>query len=140
MWIKAAELLHSHQVLLALGCPPQYCMVASKSTQKPHFVSMSKDGRFECDDLCPSLAQRYMCEHVVAAAENNGMLKEFIESYGKFAKTSKGQKSISPNFTRLSMVNLPKNTAGRKGNKPPAKRPISCRKTVPDEERLPMLT
>ena len=51
-------------------------MVASKSTQKPHFVSISKDG----DDFCPSFAQCYMCAHVVAAAENNGRLKEFIES------------------------------------------------------------
>ena len=54
-------------------------MVASKSTQKPHFVSVSKDGHFECDDLCSSFAQRYMCARVVAAAENNGLLKEFIE-------------------------------------------------------------
>ena len=49
-------------------------MVAGKSTQKPHFVSISKDG----DDFCPSFAQCYMCAHVVAAAENNGMLKEFM--------------------------------------------------------------
>ena len=56
------------------------------------------------------------------------------------AKTNKGQKSISPNFTRLSMANLPRNTAGRKGNKLHAKWPISHRKTVPDEQRFPILT
>ena len=88
MWTKAAELLYNHQVLPAPGCSPLCCMVASKSTHKPHFVSANKDGRFECNDLCP---QRYICAHTVAAAENNNMLKGFIKSYGKFAKTSKGQ-------------------------------------------------
>ena len=88
--MKAAELLYNHKVLTAPGCPPQCCMVASKSTHKLHFVSTSKDGRFECDDLCPSFAQHYICAHVVAAAEHNGMLKGFMDSYGKFAKTTKG--------------------------------------------------
>jgi len=65
--MKAAELLHSQEVLPAPGCPPQCHMVVSKST---HFVSISKDGRFECDDLCPSFAQRNIFAHVVAAAEH----------------------------------------------------------------------
>ena len=80
MWTKAAELLHNHQVLLAPGCSPLCCMLASKSTHKPHFVIANKDGHFECDDLCPNFAQRYICAHTVAVAENNSMLKGFIRS------------------------------------------------------------
>jgi len=89
MWTKAAELLHNHQVLPAPGCSPLCCMLASKSTHKPHFVIANKDGHFECDDLCPNFAQRYICAHTVAVAENNSMLKGFIKSYGKFAKARK---------------------------------------------------
>ena len=38
------------------------------------------------------------------------------------------------------MTNLPKHTAGRKGNKPPAKKAIARRKTVPHEQRTSLLT
>ena len=43
----------------------------------------------------------------IAAAEDNDQLKEFVDSYAKFAKTCKGKKNVSPNFTKLSMANLP---------------------------------
>ena len=64
-----------------------------------------------------TLLQCYICAHSIAAAEDNGQLKDFVDGYAKFAKTCKGQKKVSPNFTGLSMTNLPKHTAGRKGNK-----------------------
>lgn len=140
MWSKAAELLQNNQVTHAPGCQPSSRMVASRSNTRPHLVSLSKDGRYECDDTCPSFLQRYICAHSIAAAEDNGQLKEFVDSYVKFAKTRKGQQNVSPNFTRLSMTNLPKHTAGRKGNKPPAKKAIARRKTVPYEQRVSLLT
>lgn len=62
------------------------------------------------------------------------MLKEFIEKYGTYAKTARGSQLVSPNFTRLSMVNLPCGTAGKKGGKPPKEKAISRRPTVPDEQ------
>lgn len=67
------------------------------------------------------------------------MLKEFIAKYGTYAKTTKGSQLVSPNFTRLSMVNLPRGTAGKKGGKPPKKKAISCRPTVPDEQRCSLI-
>ena len=36
------------------------------------------------------------------AAENNGQLKQFVNSYGKFTKAHKRQQNISPNYARLS--------------------------------------
>ena len=93
MWAKAIELLNSNQVLPAPGCTTSSRMVASTSKKKPHFVSV-KDGRFECDDECPNFLQRYICSHCIAAAENNGLLEEFVKSYGVYAKTPKGKKAL----------------------------------------------
>lgn len=102
-------------------------MVASKTQKKPHFVSYTSDGRFECDETCEAFKQRYICSHSVAAAEDNKMLMNFIE---KFSKTPKGDRSATPNFTRLSMSNLPRCTAGQKGGKPPKKKAVCCRNTI----------
>lgn len=38
------------------------------------------------------------------------------------------------------MTDLPRHTAGQKGSKPPAKKAIARRKTIPYEQRLPLLT
>ena len=97
IWSKATDLLISNQVTMAPGCPTSARMVASKSKQKPHFVTLGEDGRYQCDETCPNFHHRYICSHSVAAAESNGALSNFIESYGRFAKSRKGQQSISPN-------------------------------------------
>ena len=135
IWAKAIELLNSNQVLPAPGCAVQDRMVASTSKKMPHFVTTTKDGRFECDENCPNFMQRCICSHCVAAAENNGSLEAFIKNYGVYAKTPKGQKAITPNFTRLSMASLARKTAGRKGGKAPPKKAISRRRTIPYEQR-----
>ena len=57
-------------------------MVASFSQEKPHYISITSDGRFECDDKCSAFKQRQICSHCVAAAEDNSMLKEFLDMYG----------------------------------------------------------
>ena len=72
--------------------------------------------------------QHYICSHCVAAAENNGSLEAFVKNYGAYAKTPKGQKAITPNFTRLGLT---RQTAGRKGGKAPPKKTISRRRTIP---------
>ena len=123
IWAKAGELVLCHgQVLPAPGSPPQSHMVASKTQKKPHFVSYASDGTFECDETCEGFKQRYICAHTVAAAEDNRVLKSFIESYAQFSKTPKGYRSTTPNFTILSMSNLPRRRAGQKGGKPPKKK------------------
>ena len=94
-------------------------MVASSSQAKPHFVIHTDDGHFECDESCPAFLQRCTCSHTIAAAESNGFLLSFLENYYKYAKTPKGSRSVTPNYTQLSMVNLPRCTVGRNGGKAP---------------------
>ena len=55
-----------------------------------------------------------ICSHSIAAAESNGLLKPFVKSYGAYVKTPKGCKSVTPNYTRLSMENLPRQTVGER--------------------------
>ena len=86
-------------------------MVASFSHDKPHYISVTSDGRFECDDKCPAFKQHRICSHCVAAAEDN-MLKEFLDNYAKYSAIPKGQQSVKPNFTHLSMTSLPSHGAG----------------------------
>ena len=76
---------------------------------------------------------------MIAAAESNGLLFTFLENYRKYAKTPKGSQSVTPNYTRLSMVDLPRRTAGRKGGKAPKKKSIARRKVTPSEQRQPLL-
>ena len=139
IWAKAVELLSSKgHVAQAPGSCSMSRMVASSSQKRPHFICRSSDGRFECDKDCQGFAQRYICAHSVAAAEDNGMLKNFIENYAKFSKTPKGSSSVAPNFTRLSMSNLPRGIAGHKGEKAAKKKAVSRRKTVATQHRQPL--
>ena len=139
MWSKAADLLSSpNHIMPAPGCSKMARMVASSSQTKPHFVKYTDDGRFECDESCPAFLQRFICSHTVAAAENNELLLVFLENYRKYAKTPKGSRSVTPNYTQLSMVKLPRRTAGRKGSKAPKKKSIARRKVVPSEQRQPL--
>ena len=132
---KAPDLLNANQVLPAPGCSSSDRMVASTSKTKPHFVTATKDGRFECDEDCPNFVQCCICSHCVAAAENNNMLEAFVKNYGLYAKTPRGQKAITPNFTRLSMSSLTRQTAGQKGGKAPPEKAIARQKTIPYEQR-----
>ena len=50
--------------------------------QKPHNISDTHDGQFECEDKCPAFQQIHICSHYVAVAEHNGVLKEFLDKYG----------------------------------------------------------
>ena len=90
MWSKAVGLLNNNKVLAALGCPSSPCIMDSRSQHKPHCVILNKDGQFECDNEYPNFLQPYICIHILAATENNQLLKEFIDSYCKFAETRKG--------------------------------------------------
>ena len=109
-------------------------IVGSLSRQKPHYICL-KDGRFECDEECDAFSQRYICAHTIAAAEDNNMLLQFLENYGKFSHTPKGKQRTTPNLTKLSMSGINQSGVGRKGGKAPRKRPQTRRRIFSDESR-----
>ena len=74
----------------------------------------------------PGFNQQHLCAHCIAAAEDNNLLKQYLESYAEFVKTPAGCKRIIPNFTCVSMNDLPH---GRKGNnKAPKRKAVKRRK------------
>ena len=81
----------------------------------------------QCDDDCPQYKSAKLCSHVVAAAQHNNQLDQFIASYS-------GQKK-HPNITKLATSATPKGR-GRKGSKAPAKR----RPPLPIESRMEFIS
>ena len=63
---------------------------SSSFQQKPNYISDTHDGQFECDDKRPAFQQIHICSHYVAVAKDNGVLKEFLDKYGIYARTAKG--------------------------------------------------
>ena len=97
----------------APGCSKSARMVPSSSQTKPHFVAHTSDDRFECDESCPA----FKLSNTTYALIRLQLLKvmDSLENYRKYAKTPKGSQSVTPNCTRLSMVDLLRRTAGLKG-------------------------
>ena len=80
-WAKATELVLNHNNKFAPRCLQSSHMVASKFKSRLHLVSLSTDGRYECDDICPNFLQHFICAHRIAAAaaEDTGQLKKLID-------------------------------------------------------------
>ena len=53
-------------------------MVKSKSGSVPHLVKVS-GSQYQCDDKCPHFKSSSFCSHVVAAAESNNDLADFLK-------------------------------------------------------------
>ena len=79
-----------------------------------------------------------MCSHSIAAAADNNLLKQYLDTYSHFVKTPAGHKRVTPNFTRVSMNGLPRGTAGRKGNKAAKQKAIKCRKVEENQKDVPL--
>ena len=80
IWKKAAELVSDpHKIVPAPGCSLLARMVESRTGTRPHLVTPGKGKRFACDADCANYKAFGVCSHVVAVAEVNGMLPEFLE-------------------------------------------------------------
>ena len=140
VWSKSLELLNKGQVAKSPCSDSKSRVVASTSTKRPHFVAVNEKypNLFECDENCPGFSEQHLCSHCIAAAEDNFLLKQYLEAYSHFAKTPKGRKQVTPNFTRVSMSGLPRGTAGRKGNKHAKHKAVKRRKVEENRRDVPM--
>ena len=131
IWTKAAMLKSdSNAITFAPGCGKKDRMVKSMSKVSPHLVTVTKNSQYKCDESCLQHKSLAVCSHVVAAAESNGDLLQFLEWYNK----SRGKQPI--NMTPLALEGMPAG-AGRKGGRAPRKR--SRTKLIPtDENRVPL--
>ena len=101
IWKEAAELVTNPcKMYFAPGCSPLARMVESTSGNKSHLVSPGKGGKFTCDSECPNYKSFATCSHVIAVAEVNCMLEEFISQFQKLKKV--------PNLSALAKTGYPK--------------------------------
>ena len=101
IWKEAAELVTNPcKMSFAPGCSLLARMVESTSGNKPHLVSPGKGGKFTCDSECPNYKSFATCSHVIAVAEVNCMLEEFISQFQKLKKV--------PNLSALAKTGYPK--------------------------------
>ena len=114
IWKKASELLMSEgAIATAPGLASQARTVISKTRPGFHTVVPGKGGRFACDN-CPNYKSLGICSHMVAVAEVNGMLSDFLDWFRR-------SKNVTPNLTKLLTSDMPQGR-GRKGGKGPRKR------------------
>ena len=84
IWKKAEELLaQPNAVVTAQGFDTSVKMAASKSGKHPHLVKCGKGGRVSYDNECPDWRSLNICSHIVAVAEINNSLHEYIDFYRK---------------------------------------------------------
>ncbi len=118
MFKKAADTTNDESLMWKIPAPKETnsiplaqttFLVHSKSSRDPHKVTVSKNGKVQCDKACVNWCTYSLCSHSLAVAEKNGLLKAFLALF----KSSKR----SPNVTRLVNVNMPNNAGQKSGTR-----------------------
>ena len=125
MWNKAADLVRAGDHILSVPwmSDPKAKLVKSSSSTQPHVVTTKPNNTclYICDSSCPMFKGFSLCSHVVAAAEANGDLSDFLVAI---------KKHCNPNLTAIASAGF-SSGSGRKGSIPKRKR----RKPAPIESR-----
>jgi len=78
IWKKAASVVsEANTIVSAPGLGLKDKMVKSKSGSVPHMVKIT-GSQYRCDDKSPHFKSLSICSYVVAAAEINNDLAEFV--------------------------------------------------------------
>ena len=121
MWNKAAGLIRAGDHILNVPwlSNPKARLIKSSSSPQPHIVTTKPNSTctYICDTNCPMFKGYSLCSHVVAAAEVNGDLSDFLDAI---------KKQCTPNLTAIASNGF-SSGSGRKGGIPKRKRksPIS---------------
>ena len=77
---KAEHLLNKEgSVLLAPGHDGTSAFVVESQTSvKPHYVTVSKNGKITCED-CPGWKASKICAHALAVAEKSGIISKYLK-------------------------------------------------------------
>ena len=112
IWNKATALVSDAEAITsAPGCGPKDKMVKSKTGVAPHLVTNKKESQYACDDKCPQFKSIAICSHVIAAAQTNNDLENFMKWY-----RSKSKRQVqTPNLMELAKHDMPLG-AGCKGS------------------------
>lgn len=117
---KANNLLSSPQNVVPTPGASDGSYIVAGSSNKFHLVKPGKGGSWTCDATCVNRSTK-ICEHILAATQENGSLQQFLTWFGRSRKR--------PNFLGMVEQGGPKN-AGKK----PSSRKRSNAKSKPVEE------
>lgn len=113
---KAEKLLNKvGSVVRVPGCADSTAfMVESQTSVKPHYVTLSKNGKVTCED-CPGWKASKICSHAVAVAEKTG-------TTAKYMKWLREKGPTSMNVTALVTCDSNSGTGKKGGKKSTARR------------------
>ena len=134
IWRKANLLISDADAIVsAPGFGKKDKMVKSTTGTIPHLIiscTKSSGVQYNCDDRCPHYKSIGICSHIVAVAEKNSELEDFLEWFRK----KRGKQN--PNLSAIGTHGMPAG-AGKKGEKPAKKK--GPKKSIPtDENRIPL--
>lgn len=107
---KAEKLLNTEgSIVRAPGPTDSFAyMVESQTSEKPHYVTLLKNGKITCED-CPGWKASKICAHAVAAAEKAGTTVKYIKWLREKGPTS---------MNVTSLITFDSNSStGKKGGK-----------------------
>ena len=114
IWKKATDLLNTpRSISPAPGHPNEARMVMSLTGHRPHLVLPCKGSQFKCDSDCLNFKSLGICSHVIAVAELNKQLLEFVAAFKKSKRKA--------NFSEVAIYGMPAG-CGKKGSQAPRKR------------------
>ena len=125
---KAKALLGKEgSVQQAPGCQDNTAFVVeSRTSDKPHFVTLSKNGKIKCED-CPGWRASNICAHAIAVAEKSGTTARYLKWLRE-----KGPKSMNvtslvtfDSVAGIGRKGAKNSTARRKGGRTRSQAPVS---------------
>jgi len=130
VWKKAASLVaEANAIVPAPGFDAKDNMVKSKPGAAPHLVGVSTKYKYKCDH-CPHFKSINLCSHIVAVAESNGNLVEFVKQFHTKPESD-------PNLMQIVPHDIPAG-AGRKNGKA-HKKPKKSKQSPSNDNRVPLL-
>ena len=106
IWTKATELVKSKSVVTVPWIVDnKACFVKSSTSQQPHLVTVS-NFCYKCDNNCHMFKGYSICSHIVAAAQLNGDLAQFLQYFNS--------RGLGTSLSSIAQRDMPSG-AGRKG-------------------------
>ena len=130
IWTKATELVKSKIVVTVPWIVDNKArFVKSSTSQQPHLVTVSNFS-YKCDNNCHMFKGYSICSHIVAAAQLNGDLAQFLQYFKN--------RGLGTSLSSIAQRDMPSG-AGRKGGVAKRKRktcnPVETRSVRPLMEK-----
>ena len=81
IWMKAESYLEAYKEIGPAPGVIKSIMVASISSDVPHFFRAETGSKYSCDNNCLQWKSSGVCSHIIYVAKMNHELKEFLQLY-----------------------------------------------------------